>query len=59
MEHHVGVLTKDVLAGIAFLHKSGEQNGLWELRGLQGSFVLFTQHLDFVNNMPDESGECT
>ena len=28
VEHHVGVLTKDVLAGIAFLHKSGEQNGL-------------------------------
>ena len=28
VEHHVGVLTKEVLAGIAFFHKSGEQNGL-------------------------------
>ena len=45
---------KEVLAEIAFLHKSGEHNGLWELKDVfkDEGVRLFIQPLirDFVNS---------
>ena len=59
---------KEVLTEIAFLHKSGEFNGLWELKEVFKDdrvcsflFFFYIQPLDFANKLwsPDEGGECT
>ena len=48
---------KEVLAEIAFLHKSGEHNGLWELKevfkddGVRSFFFFSIQPIDFVNGL--------
>jgi len=58
---------KEVLAEIAFLHKSGEHNGLWELKEVfkdEGVRLLFL-HQPLIRDLlkslrsPDEGGECT